>query len=224
MIERGIAALRRLNANGGHVNLFRTASDRPFVRVSGRAARGTDQSLLAVIELMPLGEGALPDVERVLRQLGWSFGPEPTLATRPYVISSDADLVRVATDALTALDFVLPERFGEPLDGARFGPYADSEILMFAAMFGLILMLLGFGVGSIILFVWFPRDWETGPAWGAAIFAAIVGTYVVPATMVAVTRSSDRLHDAAQAVQQIGSMVLPGPIAAIVLVVATVAT
>lgn len=223
-IERGVAALRRLNANGGHVNLFRTRADRPYVRVGGRVARDSDQSVLAVIELTPLGEIALPDADRFLRQLGWAFGTEPTLATKPYVISSDADLVRIAADAHTALDFLHPDRFGEPLDGARFGHYSDSGVLLGAGLVGVILMLLGFVVGSVVLFEEFRGDWDTGPAWGAAILAVIVGAYVVPAAMVTLTtRSSDRVHDAAQAVQQIGSLVLPGLIAAIVLVVATVA-
>jgi hypothetical protein len=57
----------------------------------------------------------------------------------------------------------------------------------------------------------------------AAILAAILGSFVIPTALVKVTESSDRLHDAAQAVQQIGLLVLPAVIAAIVLVAATVA-
>ena len=222
-IERAVAALRRLHANGGHANLYRTATDRLYVRVSGRGARAGDQTVQAIIELNPLGEIALTDADRFLRQLGWSFETYPTLATKPYVISSDADLVRIATDAHTALDFLLPDRFGEPLDGARFGPYADSQILFWAGVLGVAMLLLGLVVGSVVLFIWFRGDWEAGPAWGAAILGVVLGAYVVPAAIVRMTTgSSDRLHDAAQAVQQIGSLVLPGLIAAIVLVVATV--
>ena len=223
-IERGLAALRRLYADGGDVNLYRMSTDRPYVRVSGRAPRDGNQSVVAVIDLTPLGEVALPDADRSLRALGWSFGTEPTLATKSYLVASDADLTRVATDAHAALDLLHPEHLGEPLEGARFGPYADSGVLLGAILVGAILLLLGFVVGSVILFVWFRTDWEAGPAWGVAIVAAVVGAYAIPAALVTLTRgSSDRLHDAAQALQQIGSLVLPGVIAAIVLVVATIA-
>src|SRR5258705_1634551 len=35
-LERGVAALRRMRANGDHVVLFRAAADRPFVEVSAK--------------------------------------------------------------------------------------------------------------------------------------------------------------------------------------------
>jgi hypothetical protein len=229
-LEAGVAALRRLRSNGDHVVLFRPGAlgGDPSVKVAA-VKRGDHRRRSASIHRPNTKEVTWADVVVSLQSLGWSLGEptatglEPTYVARTYAIRTDADLVQIAEDAHTALDFLMPSRFGQPLEGARFGPYSDSEILLLGCILSVPLLLVGLAVGSVVLLLLFPSAWSRGPNWAAAIAAAVLGTYLVPWLLVTATKSSDRLTDYAQAIQQVGLLVLPALIAGVVLVVASVA-
>lgn len=221
-IVRGVQRLRRL-VRGGSVNLFQHPSDRFFVHVDDIGGLEGLRDIRVTIVVSQLAEVSLLEAREALEDLGWSVSADESAATRSYLVGSDGDLARIASDAHAALAALHPAGANLPLDGIRLGRYADSEYLLLGCMFSGPSLILGLVVGSIALMLWFPGDWDRGPAWIAAIGAAVIGAGVIPTVLLALSGRSDRLHDALEFVRNLGPAFLPAVIGAIALVVATTA-
>ncbi len=219
-LARGVQLLRRLTPKGS-VNLFQSPTDRFFVHVEDIGGLEGLRNARATIVVSQLAEVSLPDARVALEDLGWSVPADASPASRRYTVGSDGDLVQIASDAHAALKTLRPGGADLPLDGIRLGPYADAGYLQVGCISSGPSLILGLVVGSIALMLWFPSDWGRGPAWLAAIGAAVIGAVVIPTVLLALSGRSDRLHDALEFVRILGLVFLPAVIGAIALVVAT---